>query len=245
MRGLSKKHLAKERTERRVSAVTSLAMCALTVLAQIATSLLLAIFLQESAQFVYAALQIMGAIIAIRVYQRPGSPSYKLVWMCLLVALPVAGMLLFLVWGGSRQDKSQSLRKVALPPQRESERMASAADLGRLRRRSPDWGRLAAYLTKRDFLLYRNTDAQYFPTGETMLEDLIQHLKQAEVYIFMEYYILAEGALWDRIFAVLKERAAAGVEVSVIFDDFGNLTRLSDAMLQEMQRTYTKQTKHC
>ena len=134
---VSKKHFAKERTERRVSAFTSLAMCVLTVLAQIATSLLLAIFLQESAQFVYAALQIMGAIIAIRVYQRPGSPSYKLVWMCLLVALPVAGMILFLVWGGSHQAKSLSLRKVALPPQRESERMASAADLGRLRRRSP------------------------------------------------------------------------------------------------------------
>jgi rod shape determining protein RodA len=53
-------------------------------ISKIATSLLLAIFLQETAQFVYAALQIIGAVIAIRVYQRPGSPSYKLVWMCLL-----------------------------------------------------------------------------------------------------------------------------------------------------------------
>jgi len=235
MRLLSKKHFAKERTERRISAATSLAMCALTVLAQIATSLLLSFFLQETAQVVYAGLQIIGAIIAIRVYQRPGSPSYKLVWMCLLVALPVAGMILFLLWGGSHQAKSLSLRKVAPTPQRESQRMAAAADLGRLRRQSPNWGRLAAYLQKRDFLLYRNTDAKYFPNGETMLEDLIEHLKAAEVYIFMEYYILAEGELWDRIFAVLKERSAAGVEVRIIFDDFGNLTRMSDAMLQQIQ----------
>ena len=232
---MSKRHFAKERTERRISAATSLAMCGLTVLAQIATSLLLAIFLEEKSQVIYAALQIMGAVIAIRVYQRPGSPSYKLVWMCLLVALPVAGMLLFLLWGGSRQAKSLSMKRVAPVALRESERMGSAANLGRLRRRSPNWGRLAAYLSKRDFLLYRNTDVKYFPSGEAMLEDLIDHLKQAEVYIFMEYYILAEGALWDRIFAVLRERAAAGVEVRIVCDDFGNLTRMSDAMLQQIQ----------
>ena len=208
---LSKKRYATERTERRISAATSLGMCALTVLVQIATSLLLAVFLQEKAQVVYAALQIIGAVIAIRVYQRPGSPSYKLVWMCLLVALPVAGMILFLVWGGSHQDKSLSLRKIPTPLSRESERMAWEGNLARLRRGSPVWGRLASYLDKRGYPLYRQTDAAYFRTGEAMLEDLIDHLKRAEVYIFMEYYILAEGQVWNRIFAVLKERAAAGV----------------------------------
>ena len=33
----------------------------------------------------------------------------------------------------------------------------------------------------------------------------------------------------------MREKAAAGVEVRVIFDDFGNLTRLSDTMLQAIQ----------
>ena len=60
-------------------------------------------------------------------------------------------------------------------------------------------------------------------------------MEKAEVYIFLEYYILAEGQIWDQMFAVLKERAAAGVEVRIIFDDFGNLTRLSDETLQAMQ----------
>ncbi len=64
---------------------------------------------------------------------------------------------------------------------------------------------------------------------------MIEHLSKAEVYIFLEYYILAEGKLWDRMFSVLRERAAAGVEIHVIFDDFGNLTRFSDATLQAVQ----------
>ena len=224
-----------ERTERRISAVTSISMCALTVIAQIVTTLLLTHFLREKASYVYSLLVFIGAIMAIRVYQRPGSPSYKLVWMCLLLALPVSGMILFCLWGGTHQAKSLSLRNVPPIPQRESQRMGSEANLGRLKRQSPAWGRLAAYLQKRGFLLYRNTAAKYFGDGAAFFDDLIDHMAHAEIYIFLEYYILAEGQVWDRIFAVLRERAAAGVEVRIIFDDFGNLTRLSDTTLQTIQ----------
>ena len=97
-----------ERTERRISAATSLSMCALTVIAQIATTLLLTHFLRERANYAYFILEMAGAIVAIRVYQRPGSPSYKLAWMCLLLALPVAGTILFCLWGGTHQAKSSS-----------------------------------------------------------------------------------------------------------------------------------------
>ena len=113
--------------------------------------------------------------------------------------------------------------------------MASDANLSRLRRQSPAWGRLAGYLQKKGFSLYRNTDARYFPDGAAFFDDLVAHLAQAEHYIFMEYYILAEGQVWNRVFSVLKERAAAGVEVHIIFDDFGNLTRLTDDTLQKIQ----------
>ena len=224
-----------ERIERKISAATSISMCALTVVAQIATTLLLTHFLREKATYVYVILEWLGAIIAIRVYQRPGSPSYKLVWMCLLLALPVAGMLLFCLWGGTHQAKQLSLRKVPPPPVRESARMDSETNIARLTRQSPAWGRLASYLQNAGFRLYRNTQAKYFPDGAAFFDDLVDHLRQAEHYIFLEYYILAEGQIWERIFSVLKERAAAGVEIHIIFDDFGNLTRLSDATLQAMQ----------
>ena len=66
-------------------------------------------------------------------------------------------------------------------------------------------------------------------------KDLIGRIQKAETYIFLEYFIIAEGKIWDQTFAALKERAAAGVEVHIIFDDFGNLTRFSDATLQAVQ----------
>ena len=116
-------HRNQERTERRISAAASLMLCALTVLAQIAVTLLLTRFLKEKASFVYGFLQLIGAAVAIRVYQRSGSPSYKLSWMCLLLILPVAGMLLFCLWGGTHQAKQLSLKPVPPIPQRESAKM--------------------------------------------------------------------------------------------------------------------------
>ena len=86
-----------ERTERRISAATSLSICALTVIAQIVLTLALTQLLAEKISYVYFILELAGAVVAIWVYLRPGSPSYKLVWMCLLLALPVAGMILFLL----------------------------------------------------------------------------------------------------------------------------------------------------
>ena len=116
-------HRNQERTERRISAAASLMLCVLTVLAQIAVTLLLTRFLKEKASFVYGFLQLIGAVVAIRVYQRSGSPSYKLSWMCLLLILPVAGMLLFCLWGGTHQAKQLSLKPVPPIPQRESAKM--------------------------------------------------------------------------------------------------------------------------
>ena len=210
-------------------------MCALTVLAQIVTTSLLTVLLREKSSYVYSVLVFIGALVAVRVYLRPGSPSYKLAWMCLLLAVPVTGMLLFCLWGGTHQAKSLSMKKVSPIRLWESQKMDAETNLSRLRRQSPDWGRLAAYLQKRGFLVFRRTQAHYISDGAAFFEDLIAHLEQAETYIFMEYYILAEGELWDRIFKVLRKRAAAGVEVHVIFDDFGNLSRLSDHTLQAMQ----------
>ena len=106
-------HRNQERTERRISAAASLMLCALTVLAQIAVTLLLTRFLKEKASFVYGFLQLIGAAVAIRVYQRSGSPSYKLSWMCLLLILPVAGMLL-LDRKSTRLNSSHS-RKSRMP----------------------------------------------------------------------------------------------------------------------------------
>jgi cardiolipin synthase len=232
-----KKMEIQQRTERRISAAASITMCVLVVLFQVAVTFLLTFFLQQRASLVYAALELIGIVFAVWIYVRRGSPSYKLSWMCLLLAVPVCGMILFVLWGGTHQAKTLSLRRVDLPAERAPAKRNSAENIEQLRRESPAWGRLATYLQSHGFLLYNGSSAQYFGDGAAFFDDLIAHLKQAKTYIFMEYYILAEGQIWDRIFEVLRERASQGVEVKLIFDDFGNITRLPDQMLQRIQNS--------
>ena len=200
-----RKPVVAERTERRISAAASIAMCAVVILVQIASTLLLSRFLHDYAGFIYGALQVVGFLVAVWIYtRRESSPSYKLSWMCLLLALPVAGMLLFVLWGGTHQAKTLSLKKVPGPADRESARRRSAASISRLRKLDASWGRLSTYLQKRNFLVYENTDAKYFGDGADFFDDLLAHMEQAETYIFLEYYILAEARIWDWMHSVLQ-----------------------------------------
>ena len=73
---------------------------------------------------------------------------------------------------------------------------------------------------------YQNTSARYYPDGAPMLADLLEDLKNAKYFIFMEYYIIEEGLMWNSILEVLLERVAAGVDVRVMYDDLGSLTSL-------------------
>ena len=223
------------RVERRISAAVCIALCAAGVIIQIATTLLLTAFLRENAGYVYLLLQFIALANAIGVYQRPGSPSFKLAWMCLLIAAPVAGMILFWLWGGLHQAKRLRMKRVPPPLQTEEALQASENNLACLRREFPVWGRLAAYLRAAGFLLYGETRARYFADGAAFFEDLIRRISAARSFVFLEYFIIAEGRIWDRIFAALRERAAAGVEIYVIFDDFGNLFRFSGGSLKAVQ----------
>lgn len=54
-----------------------------------------------------------------------------------------------------------------------------------------------------------------------MYEVLLSELKKAQNYIFLEFFIVQEGVMWDSILAILKEKARQGVKVRLIYDDMG------------------------
>ena len=56
-------------------------------------------------------------------------------------------------------------------------------------------------------------------------EKAVEELKKAKHYIFLEYFIIEEGKFWNTILNILKEKAAAGVDVRLIYDDFGCINK--------------------
>ena len=77
------------------------------------------------------------------------------------------------------------------------------------------------------YVPYKNTSARYFSSGAQAFDDMLIMCARAQKFIFVEYFIVAEGALLSRMLEVLEERAAAGVDVRIIYDDMGSSGRVS------------------
>ena len=231
-----KKHNIQQKTERRISAALRLVLAVVLLLAQIALVFLLSHLLEKYVVIAYTALELLAIVYAIRVYNRPGSSTYKPGWIVLIWALPVVGLILYWLWSGDHRSNYLDLKKVAPPRQSPAQQDESRSNIEKLRRETPQWARLATYLDGHDFPLFDCTQSRYFPSGEAYLDDMLMQMSKAERFIFMEYYIMAEGEIWHRLSKILTEKASQGVEVKLIFDDFGSMMRLHGEPLEVLKR---------
>ena len=225
----------KQIMERRISAALRIALVCVLLLLNILAVMLLVAYLETNSAVIFLLLQLAGVVVAINIQSRDGSASYKLAWTLLIVSLPVTGLILYLLWGGNLQDKRVSLLSAKQPPESTADISRSQLEQERLGFAMPHWQRTAALLSRRSFKLFRGTDITYFPGGDQFFADVISHMERAERFIFMEFFIMAEGKLFDRILEVLEDRARQGVEVKIIFDDFGSMTRMSGTTVQRMR----------
>lgn len=154
-------------------------------------------------------------------------PEFKISWMALFMIMPVQGGLLYLMWGDHR-PAYRLRRKLEKASKRISPlRTDAPAPYAALEAIDPRAARTAAYLRERGkFPLYGDTDVTYYPSGEAMFPAMLAAMEEAEQYIFVEFFIVAQGQMWDAVHDVLKRKAAQGVDVRLIYDDAGSVTRL-------------------
>ena len=86
------------------------------------------------------------------------------------------------------------------------------------------------------FPVHENTTAEYFQVGDDMFPVLVRELKQAKKYIFIEYFIINDGIMWQTILHILGKKAAEGVDVRLIYDGFGCLTTLPHKYYEELRK---------
>ena len=231
-----KKHQVQQRTERRISAALRLSMVAVLLVAQIALVFLLSDVLKQRMALAYSALELLAAVVAITIWARPGATSYKIGWIMLVLFVPVVGVILYLLWNGARQSKRLDLKKLPRPEEPVAQQEQAKSELERLRQTMPQWYPAAAGLSRKGFLVYRNTGVRYLPSGEAYLNTMLDDLEHAERFIFLEYFIVGEGEIWDRLSDVLCRKSGQGVEVKLIFDDFGSMLRMPNEKVEALTR---------
>ncbi len=231
-----KKPRVQQRTERRISAALRLVLVAVLLAAQLALVFLLSTVLKQRAALAYTILELLAFVCGVYIWTKPGTTSYKVGWIFLILFLPVVGLILYWLWNGGRQSKRLDLKKLPPPQEPGHKQEESRLNVEKLRQTMPQWAPLAAYLNNKGFPLYRNTAATYLPTGKAFLEDMLDAMEQAERFIFLEYFIMAEGEIWDRLTDILRRKSGQGVEVKLIFDDFGSMMRMPAEEVEALRR---------
>ena len=232
-----KTHQVQQKTERRISAALRLVFVAALLLGQIALAFFLSTELRQRAAIIYTVLELAAFGYAVRIYNRTDGTSYKFGWIFLVLTVPVVGLILYFLWNGDRQQKRLDLKKLPMPEEPEAQQAAHRIQMEKLRRKYPQWERLSVYLGRQGYLLYGDTEAKYLPTGEMFLQDMLEKLEQAEHFIFLEFFIIAQGQIWDRMEEIFRRKAAAGVEVKIIFDDFGSMMRFPAGQIEALRES--------
>lgn len=201
-------------------------LTAISLIATIVFILVSVIELNSKALPIFTALEVIGIITSIYIINKRDNPSYKIAWIAFILALPVFGLIIYMLWGGQR----------TFPHLKKRLKRCTARYMPDLEQ-DPAISRLIAYednsLTRQSsylcsesgFPVYQNTDIEYLSPGNVFLDKLLYELDKAEKYIFLEYFIIAEGKMWDSIYNVLVKKAAEGVEIKIMFDDFGSIKR--------------------
>ena len=173
----------------------------------------------------FPLLQVVGIILAIYVVNRTNDPAYKISWVFLILVSPVIGVPLYFLFGNKKIPKK--LYNGTLNSSHLLKELLEKTKIYHIQ--EEDSGQLFRFGREYcGFPVYANTKTTYYPSGESWYPIYLEKLKNAKKYIFIEMFIIDYGKVWTEILSILKQKVKEGVEVKLIYDDFGCVTMHAD-----------------
>ncbi len=198
------------------------------------------LFLVELSQYnaiISFLFNILSIIAVLYIINKEDNPAYKLAWIVPILYFPLLGGLLYASMGNKQPSRKM---RAKLDKQYKATKpflIQSDEVIKELRDSNKQVALQSAYIHKvTDFPIYKNTVAEYYKTGEENFPIILEELKKAKHYIFLEYFIIGEGKMWDSMLEILEQKAKEGLDVRLIYDDFGCLRTLPYPYYQKMQK---------
>lgn len=199
---------------------------ALMVLGQVLIILLLPFRLGTGTAMWYFLLEVCSVVGIVTLINRNQSPSYRMAWISIVMLLPISGFFMYYLWGrsGGRKKKLDThiMRQVSYGRKflvQDEEIWEEYIE------HNPVSGRMVKFMSSEGFTLTSGNEVEFFPMGEDAFESIFRELEKAEYFILIDFFIVAEGAIWDKIHQILKKKVSEGVEVKFLYDDFGAAIR--------------------
>lgn len=194
--------------------------------------------LSDYTVYLYGFLTAVSVLVVVYIVNRPVNPTYKLAWVIPILLFPLFGGLLYILYLLQMPNSRFKRGLSEVYGATESYLTQKPGVLKELCEKDAGCYRRGKYLWRRaGFPVYRGTALTYLSPGEVKFSRLKQELLSAKHFIFLEYFIIEEGVMWDEILKILVDKAKNGVDVRLIYDDVGCLNTLSGdyyAILRKM-----------
>lgn len=184
-------------------------------------------YLEEYARWVYVLFTTISALAFIHIVNGKDNPAFKLAWMIPILLIPVASGLFYLWVKNQVGTKYLGKRRILLANETKPYLQQNKEVVDNLRVSKYSNAKLAHYMhNQAGYPMHRNTEVAYFPLGEHMFEAILEELNKAEKFIFMEYFIVEEGIMWNAILEILQRKVKEGVEVRFMYDGMCSIVLL-------------------
>lgn len=213
------------------------------ILAQIGAVLYTAISQSAASGWLNLAFRVIGILTVLQIVNKKSKPGYRMVWVVIILIAPVLGVSFYVMYIAQTGTKrlNRKVREIEFKAQPALALNPSCYDAAAEACTTHTAGLNYLHNFTR-FPVCDKTQARYFSPGEKFFEQLLIDLERAESYIFMEYFILNQGEMWDRIEEILLRKVALGVDVRILYDDFGCFLTLPSDFAQELERKGIKAT---
>lgn len=184
---------------------------------QIFLSLFVYLFLIEHIGIISVFYSILSFILVLALIKNSKSYSYSLPWIILILLFPLMGTLIFIIIGKNKLN-SKVLKDI-VKSEKDSKKYLSQDE--KIKEEIKENSSLRYITDYSNYPATVNNDVSYYSLGDEAFPAMLEELKKAEKFIFFEYFIVAHGKMWNSILEILEEKAKAGVDVRVMYDDLG------------------------
>ena len=199
------------------------------LLAQIALLIYTLLSRSLTSTLISGFLSFLSIGVCLHIISNRDKGAFKLTWVFQIMLFPLFGGMFYLFF--KLQSSTRRYRRIAI---RSAAKILGLIDLPghactEACRTAPERAPQIHYLQNHaGFPIFTGSQTRYLPSGEAMHESLLEDLRKAEHYIFLEYFIVQEGRMWNTILDILKEKAREGVVVRLLYDDMGCFLKLPE-----------------
>lgn len=184
----------------------------------------------------YAISTLLSGIVVVIIATGNSKAGYKIGWIIPIILFPIFGGLFYLMLGNRRTSKRMRRKMEQIRFHGDQSLTTSTPILKELNQLDKHAANQARYIQDQAaYPVYRHSYSKFYPLGEHAFESMLAELAKAEHYIFLEYFIIEEGIMWNQILDILVQKAKEGVDVRLIYDDLGCILTLPSGYHRKLE----------